>query len=133
MLSREDLDRPGGEYGHNFFYEDPNLKYLIDLENKGDARFFFTGVALNLLNLRPEICTLLLITNDEWIKNQSRGSKVGDDQLDVIKINWEFKFGDSLQEAKFDKIAALDLTESLLMPDGVFYPENFVPPGAAAL
>ncbi len=42
---------------------------MIDEEKT--AELHFTGVAINLLNLRPEICTLLLIKTDDWIKNHN--------------------------------------------------------------
>lgn len=132
VLGRKDVERPQGEYAFDFFYEDPNLRYLKDLESRGGARFYFTGVAVNLLNLRPEICTLLTIKDPDWIVNQRRGRRVSGHRLSVIRINWEFKNADELRGAKFDR-AALDLTDRLTMPENLFRPENFVPPGAAAL
>ena len=132
IFGRRDLDRPSRELKHDFFYEDSNLKYLEKLENEGKAQFFFTGISINLLNLRPEIHTLLLIKDPQWIINQGRGNRVGNLQLDVIRINWEFKHGDDLRGAKFERTASIDLTESLLLPD-LFKPENFVPVGAAGM
>lgn len=133
IFGRRDLDRPTGELRHDFFYDDPNLRYLEELESKGKARFFFTGISMNLMSLRPEIHTLLLISDPEWISNQGCGRKVNGRQLDVIKVNWEFKHGDELRGARFEKIASVDLTADLLVPDALFKPENFVPVGAAGM
>ncbi|HEY3440156.1 MAG TPA: hypothetical protein VGK29_05375 [Paludibaculum sp.] len=34
---------------------------LHDLDPPQDARIYFTGIAINLLNLRPEICTMVIV------------------------------------------------------------------------
>lgn len=133
VIGREDLERPTGGEFFDFFYSDPNLSYLRDLEERGDAKFYFTGVAMNLLSLRPEICTLLLITDPEWIVNQRQGKEVRGHKLSILRTNWEFKLRDELKDAKFKGIAVIDLTKDLMIPDNLFKPENFVPPGAAAL
>lgn len=133
VIGREDLERPtGGEY-YDFFYADPNLAYLRELEQQGGAKLYFTGIGINLLSLRPEICTLLLITDPDWIVNQRQGREIHGHQLNTLRVNWEFKLRDELQEAKFKGIATIDLTKQLVLPANLFRPENFVPPGAAAL
>ncbi|WP_146146191.1 hypothetical protein [Geodermatophilus tzadiensis] len=53
------------------FYGHAHLRYLRQLLDEGQARFCLTGVAVNLLNLRPEICTLLLIDSEEWWNRHS--------------------------------------------------------------
>ncbi len=55
-----------GENDPHYFEDDERLCYLQDLLAHGQARFYFTGVAVNLLSLRPEICTVLHITSEEW-------------------------------------------------------------------
>ena len=50
----------------DFFYEHPALLYLKDLLDAGKAQLYITGVVLNLLTLRPEISTLLLIHDPKW-------------------------------------------------------------------
>jgi len=132
IFGRRDLDKPSEKLSHDFFYEDPNLQYLIQLENEGKAKFLFTGISINLLNLRPEIHTLLLINDPEWILNQGRGRKIGKLQLSPISINWEFKHGDELADAKFNRIAKVELGKDIKFPK-LLKPENFVPPGAAGM
>ena len=102
-----------------------------DLEKKKKARFYFTGVAINLLNLRPEICTLLLIKDPNWIKNHGRAKKVNGYQLTKLNFNWEYKSGDRSTNISEGK-GRIDLTADLVMPDN-FKPEKFVPPAVAAL
>ena len=132
IFGRWDLDKPSEKLSHDFFYEEPILQYLIQLENEGKAKFFFTGISINLLNLRPEIHTLLLINDPEWILNQGIGRKIGKLQLSPISINWEFKHGDELANAKFNRIAKVELGKDIKFPK-LLKPENFVPPGAAGM
>jgi len=50
----------------DFFYEHPALVYLQELMASGKAQLYVTGIVFNLLTLRPEISTLLLIRDPEW-------------------------------------------------------------------
>ena len=50
----------------DFFYEHPALLKLLSLMQAGKAALYATGVILNLLTLRPEIATLLLIHDPDW-------------------------------------------------------------------
>ncbi len=55
----------------DYFYAQPALRYLLALLESGAAQLLATGIALNLLTLRPEICALLLIHDAEWYKRVS--------------------------------------------------------------
>lgn len=48
------------------WFDHPAYLYLQQLIQAGSAGLYFTGVALNLLTLRPEICALLLIHEPAW-------------------------------------------------------------------
>ena len=50
----------------DFFYQHPALLYLQDLMDAGKARLYLTGIIFNLLTLRPEVSTLLLIHDPAW-------------------------------------------------------------------
>ena len=50
----------------DFFCQHPALVYLHSLLNTGEAQLYLTGIILNLLTLRPEISTLLLIRDPDW-------------------------------------------------------------------
>jgi len=133
LFSGEYLEKPEFEYSLNFFYEDQNLKYLIQLVDEGKARFYFTGFSLNLMSLLPEICTLLIINDTEWFKNHSRGNEVNGLQLDILKTNWEFK---GIREQKGflpEGTGLLNLGSDVEIPSQILVPEQFVPFGAAAL
>lgn len=55
----------------DFFYQHPALRYLLALLESGGAQLFATGIVLNLLTLRPEISTLLLIHDPAWHRRVS--------------------------------------------------------------
>ena len=50
----------------DFFYDHPALQYLLRLLESGKALLYATGIIVNLLTLRPEISTLLLIHDPAW-------------------------------------------------------------------
>ncbi len=50
----------------DFFYQHPAMVYLQDLMATGKAQLYVTGLILNMLTLRPEVSTLLLIRDPEW-------------------------------------------------------------------
>ena len=50
----------------DFFYDHPALRHLLALLEAGAAQLCATGIILNLLTLRPEISTLLLIHDPDW-------------------------------------------------------------------
>lgn len=50
----------------DFFHQHPALLYLQELMEAGSAKLYLTGVIINLLTLRPEIGTLLLIHDPAW-------------------------------------------------------------------
>ena len=52
----------------DFFYDHPALRYLLNLLERGKAQICATGIIINLLTLRPEIGSLLLIHDPAWYK-----------------------------------------------------------------
>ncbi len=72
----EIFNRPEPEKGDwRYFYDDPTLLFLQRLLNIGEAELYLSGVAVNLLNLRPEICTVLLIRSPEWHQYHRQATK----------------------------------------------------------
>ncbi len=55
----------------DFFSDHPALRYLLALMERGGAQLLATGIILNLLTLRPEISTLLLIHDPAWYRRVS--------------------------------------------------------------
>src|SRR5690606_24563112 len=48
------------------FYQHPALLDLKRMQAAQEAGLYLTGIAYNLLTLRPEICMLLLIHDEGW-------------------------------------------------------------------
>jgi hypothetical protein len=101
---------------YDYFYNNPNLRFLRDLITRGDASFLLTGIAVDLLNLRPEICTLIRIETPEWFEKH----RVGADGLSRIQLNDEFSAGLSAVSLSRVKIAGIRA-------------EDLAPPAGAAL
>lgn len=124
-----DFPELDGEGDPKQFYGDPRLVYLRTLLDSGEAHLFLTGVAVNLMNLRPEICTLLVINTPEWCERSS-----SDPQL-RWRFNAEFITKDdhtwvSPKELK-GKIPLLD--DDFEMVERCYLtPARTVPAGAAA-
>jgi hypothetical protein len=49
---------------------EPEILRLQGLIESGQANLYYTGVSVNLLTLRPEICTLLLVRDPAWITRE---------------------------------------------------------------
>jgi hypothetical protein len=116
-----DMERSKGEISFDYFYGHEKLIQLQGLLKSKDAELFLTGYAMNLLNLRPEICTLLLIRDKNWLKQK-------------IAANWEFLTPQQAYEERKEVILPIDILRD---NDGIAsdlsnIPGTFVPPGAAA-
>jgi hypothetical protein len=121
-------------------YQYPEVQFLDDLL-KSDARppkaqILVTGILMNLLNLRPEICTVLLIRDSAWYRRHSRAEGVP-----VFARNWEFKSDEELLRSA-DKprfwhapiwADGRPLVADLLRKTGGVSPSTFVLPGAVGL
>src|SRR5262249_18800431 len=84
------FDRPDpahGETDPDYFLQDPLLLELRELLKTGQAEWYFTGVAVNLLNLRPDICTLLLIKDHSWYRRHADPTARQDQRF---QLNVEF-------------------------------------------
>ncbi|OUJ69198.1 hypothetical protein [Hymenobacter crusticola] len=110
----------------DIIYSDCRLQYLLQLFEQGKAALYFTGVAVNLLNLRPEICTLLVISSPEWYE------KCTHDPAHYWKFNKEFqRINDDVRPKEY--IGAFSLsTDEAMIETASLYPNRTVPVGAAA-
>lgn len=54
---------------------DPEVVRLNRLVSVGDAGVYYTGISVNLLTLRPEICTLLLVRDPNWIADEESAAE----------------------------------------------------------
>jgi hypothetical protein len=104
-------------------YDHPNMRYLRTLLGEGRAHLQVTGAAFNLMNHRPEICTLLLIRDEDWFTAQSDEATAARHGLAPLKFN-----------AEFDGSVGSAI---LPMADGrwadIYDPKTITPSGAAAI
>jgi hypothetical protein len=52
--------------------DEPEVTRLNEMLTSGQGHLYYTGVSVNLLTLRPEICMLLLIENPSWLREENR-------------------------------------------------------------
>ena len=109
-----------------YFYNYPPLKILRNWieQGTGEAELFFSGIAVNLLNLRPEICTVLLIRSEEWFKKYSQPLS----EQEGFHLNSEFLGGVIPIPYK----APYEGRDKELMQQWPLKAKDMVPPGAAA-
>jgi len=129
VFGKPEVDRVPGAVRFDHFYGDPDLKYLVRLIEKGDASLVLTGVAVNLLNLRPEICTLLLIRSPDWYELH------GDGRGGLSKVSVTGPEFRAPWEANSERMRALQnvTLDNVVESSSVFGPATTTPPGAAAL
>jgi hypothetical protein len=58
-----DWHNPGSA---RYFYQHPAILDLRAMLDDGRAALYLTGIAVNFLSARPEICTLLIIHDENW-------------------------------------------------------------------
>ena len=121
---RKKYVHPEGIYG------EPNVSHLLGMFEKNEAELHFTGIAVDLLSLRPEVLLTLCIKDPKWYANKFSNSKIHNQ----IKYNPEHA---KASELPVGVSAALRI-ELGKNPETIFHekkftPENLTPPGAAAL
>ena len=67
----EELETGDGRIDSDAIYHRREAKLLTGMLESGTARLLYTGIAVNLLALRPEICTLLVIDDPDWFDTES--------------------------------------------------------------
>ncbi|MEA2503570.1 MAG: hypothetical protein QOG36_613, partial [Actinomycetota bacterium] len=66
----EELETGDGRIDPDAIYHRREAKLLTGMLESGSARLLYTGIAVNLLALRPEICTLLVIDDPRWFESE---------------------------------------------------------------
>jgi hypothetical protein len=122
-----------GAVDPRYFYGHPNLRYLQRLLTTGVADLKGVAFIFNLLNHRPELCTLLLIRDEEWYRKQSfsRHSTAAG-SLQYLNINDEFMDHEHRSaRPHLESVTTLPLFDNRWAE--VARPWLMVPPGAPAL
>lgn len=81
------------------FYSIQDVAELVEMIEAGKrgqpgAQVFVSAVMVNLLNLRPEVCTLLIIDDPTWYQRHDQAK----DGCHPFKRNWEFASDEDLRE-----------------------------------
>ncbi len=88
------------------------------------------SIAVNLLNLRPEICTLLLIRSPEWYQRHTH------QDFPQEQFHFSQEWANTVRSENYLKSALNSVpyraTDEDLIQIAQLYPRNVAPPGAAA-
>jgi hypothetical protein len=77
----EELETGDGRVDPQAIYHRREARLLSDLLGAGDAALLYSGVAVNLLALRPEICTVLVIDDPGWYQRECGELRICDEYL----------------------------------------------------
>jgi len=77
----EELETGDGRVDPQAIYHRREARLLSDLLATGDAALLYSGVAVNLLALRPEICTVLIIHDPHWYERECGELRICDEYL----------------------------------------------------
>ena len=143
LYDAEEVRKSKGRGHANHFYRKGPVKRLLKRlksnNSKVRAELYFTGLCVNLLTLRPDICTLLLIRDGDWYDEEGSDSRDEDGHIYSIKLSDEYLVDEpSHLKELFDKLGVdklkirVPLNERLevIQPDRLG-PHNMLPPAAA--
>jgi hypothetical protein len=128
------FDRPDpqqGESDPDYFAHDPLLIELSHMLETGRAEWYYTGVAVNLLNLRPDICTVLLIKDDLWYRRHADPT-VSENQRFQLNVEFAPRFQDVRSPAAFVGNIPLKATDREMTEHVTIEPRTMTPCGAFA-
>jgi len=146
LYNHKDAKRPSNRAHVGYLdYEPPLRRLRRRIESRDPnykAELCFTGVSMNLLTLRPDICLLLLIRDPDWYDQEGTGKpdKLDKNRIFSIDFNDEYlperdapRFNDILKNLGLRKLATrVALNEKLEIADpDILGPHNMLPPAAA--
>lgn len=127
-----EVEHPGGAVTADYFYGHPNLLFLEELLGSGAARLRGTALIFNLLNHRPEVCTLLVITDERWFERQKDLFAARRNGLEYLRLNREFVPGAPRRlDPDLEAVTTLPLDDPRW--GQITQPWLMVPPAAPAL
>ena len=130
------FDRPEASHDEanwHYFYDDPRLLALQGWLRSGAARLSLTGVSMDLLNLRADVCAILVCDSEEWYERHMAPDAA---PHDAVIYNQEYNNQDaSEQDAYPETIIPYDPTVSdaeMLARYPVLSPHRMTPTAAGA-
>ena len=128
----QETEHSQGAVDPRYFYQHPNLRYLQQLLATGAAELRGTAFIFNLLNHRPELCTLLLIRDEAWYEDQRFSRWAAPGALQHLHLNEEFMDSEHRSGRPLTSVRTLMLEDNDLWR-GIVRPWLMVPPAAPAL
>jgi hypothetical protein len=126
----EELETGDGCVDHTAIFHRPEARLMSRMLEAGEAQLLYTGVAMNLLALRPEICTLLIIDDPNWYEQESAHLRLCEEYLRQSEQT------ELLPDQRWVQLIALGDRDGL-EPDArwkdVLRPATLVAPGWAAV
>lgn len=114
---------------YRWFFQHKPIQYLDKMLEAGEAELWLTGVVVNLMNLRPEICMLLRIKTPQWYAiHSSVHTRPGE----RIQINEEFATIHECRGSRRESVPRKFDSDAELFHSASLNPGDIVPPGAAA-
>ncbi|WKZ19457.1 MAG: hypothetical protein QY310_02590 [Candidatus Jettenia sp. CY-1] len=114
---------------YRWFFQHKPIQYLDKMLEAGEAEIWLTGVVVNLMNLRPEICMLLRIKTPQWYAiHSSIHTRPGE----RIQINEEFATIHECRGSRKESVSRKFDSDTELFHSASLNPGDIVPPGAAA-
>jgi hypothetical protein len=77
----EELETGDGRVDPDAIYHRREARLLGRMLDAGDAALLYTGVAVNLLALRPEICTVLIVHDPAWWEQECGELRLCDEYM----------------------------------------------------
>jgi len=77
----EELATGDGRVDPQAVHQRREARLLADMLKAGDAVLLYSGVAVNLLALRPEICTVLIVDDARWYERECGQLRICDEFL----------------------------------------------------
>jgi transcriptional regulator with XRE-family HTH domain len=125
----QELETGDGRVDPQAIYRRPEARLLSDMLKGGSATLLYTGVAVNLLALRHEICTVLVIDDPGWYERE----------CGELRICYEYmqqsQQAELLPDQRWVQLINLDRRDLELDPRWrqALNAHNVVAPGAAAV
>jgi hypothetical protein len=125
----EELETGDGRVDPQAIYRRREAPLLIDMLEHGTAALLYTGVGVNLLALRHEICTVLVLDDPGWYERECGELRICDEYLQQCQQT------DLLPDQRWVQLISLDRNGLEMEPRwrDALSARNIVAPGAAAI
>ena len=124
-----ELETGDGRVDPDAIFRRREARFLEAMLKAGDAALLYSGVAVNLLALRHEICTVLVINDPGWYEHECGELRICDEFMQQCQQ------AELLPDQRWVQLVNLDRHDLALEPrwQGALRASTIVAPGAAAV